>query len=89
MVKDIEQITPIVELLGEERVEKLKDQICEVIIDRVRADFDVWDKYICYPPDFNYLFEEAYEEIKNKLKKMYKDKLLEIATNAIDKLKND
>jgi 23S rRNA A1618 N6-methylase RlmF len=81
----IKEISPIVELLGEERVEKLKDGIMEIILEQVRDDLEHWDSYICYPPDFQDAFSEAYDEIRNKLKKMYKDKALEVATNAVNK----
>lgn len=82
----IKEISPIVELLGEERVEKLKDGIMEIILEQVRDDLAHWGSYICYPPDFQDVFSEAYDEICNKLKKLYKDKALEVATNAVNKL---
>ena len=65
-INEIKEISPIIELLGEKRVEELKDKICEVIIDRVKNDLELWDRYICYPPDFNYVFDEAYEDVKKK-----------------------
>lgn len=85
-IERINEITPIVELLGEKRVEELKDRICDVIIKRVEEDFDAWERYICYPPDFNYIFDEAYESIEKKLKKMYVDKVLEVAQKTVENM---
>lgn len=84
MEKQIKEISPMIELLGEERVENLKDKICEVILDRVRDDLDSWDRYICYPPDFSDIFDEAYNDIRKKLKKLYSEKALEVAEKAVN-----
>lgn len=81
---DLKEISPITELLGEERVEKLKDGICEAILDRVKNDLEHWDEYLVYPPDFTNVFGEAYESIEKKLKKIYTDKALEVAQKAVN-----
>lgn len=81
----IDNASPIIKMLGEERVEKLKDGIMEIILEQVRDDLEHWDTYICYPPDFQDAFSEAYDEIRNKLKKLYKDKALDVAANAVNK----
>ena len=85
-IEKIQEISPIVELLGEERVEKLKDRICDAIVDRVVDDLEHWSEYICYPPDFADIFGEAYESIEKKLKKMFADKALEVAKNAVENM---
>ena len=80
---DLKEISPIVELLGEERVDKLKDGICKAILEQVEWDLEHWGEYLVYPPDFTHIFDEAYESIEKKLKKIYTDKALEVAHTCI------
>ena len=83
---DLKEISPIVELLGEERVDKLKDGICEAILEQVKWDLEHWGEYLVYPPDFEHIFGEAYESIEKKLKKIYTDKALEVAQKAVEQM---
>jgi len=83
---DLKEISPIVELLGEERVDKLKDRICAAIITQVERDLENWGEYLVYPPDFEHIFDEAYESIEKKLKKIYTDKALEVAQKAVEQM---
>lgn len=73
----METVNGLIELLGEKRVEKVKDEIAEVLIERLRDDLDSWGQYIFYPPDFSELFEQAVKEAEKKIKKIYVDKLVE------------
>ncbi len=71
------------EWLGAERVEHLKDMIVEKIIKQVEEDLrEQFDLTI----DGGFILEisnDALEEVSKKIKKMYKDKYLEVAEQAI------
>ena len=71
------EISAIVELLGEKRVEKLKDEIVDILIERLREDLNDYGEYIFYPPDYSELMETAVKEAEKKIKKIYVDKLVE------------
>ena len=73
----MESVNALVELLGETRVEKLKDEIVEVLIEKLRDDFDSWKEYIFYPPDYSEIMEQAVKKAENKIEKIYVDKLVE------------
>ena len=74
------------EWLGAERVEHLKDMIVEKIINQVEEDLrEQFDLTI----DGGYILEisnDALEEVSKKIKKMYKDKYLEVAEQAIARI---
>ena len=76
----------LAEWLGAERVEHLKDMIVEKIINQVEEDlreqFDLTIDGGCILEISN----DALEEVSKKIKKMYKDKYLEIAEQAIANL---
>lgn len=71
-------------LLGEERVEKIKDAIMDLIIERVREDLSDYDSYIFYPPDWNDDLAIAYEKAKKKSLKMYEAAILEMNKKDIE-----
>lgn len=77
----------LAEWLGAERVEHLKDMIVEKIINQVEEDLrEQFELTI----DGGYILEistEAIEEVSKKIKKMYKDKYLEVAEQAIANIK--
>ena len=76
------------EWLGAERVEHLKDMIVEKILNQVEEDLrEQFDLTI----DGGLIIDasnEAFEEVSKKIKKMYKDKYLEVAEQAIARLNN-
>ena len=76
-------INALIELLGEERVEKLKDQLVCILIERIRDDFDTWDKYLFYPPDYEEIIEQAVKEAEKKIRKMYVDHMVNKAKEKI------
>lgn len=71
-------------LLGEERVDKIKDAIMDLIIQRVQEDLSDYDSYIFYPPDWNEDLEIAYEKAKKKSLKMYEAAILEKTKKDIE-----
>ena len=75
------------EWLGDERVEDLKDRIAEKILNQIESDLrDQYDLTI----DVGLIKDisnDAFEEVSKKIKKMYKDKYLEVAEQAIANIK--
>ena len=71
------------EWLGAERVEHLKDMIVEKIINQVEEDLREQFDLTIDGRSILALSDEAFEEVSKKIKKMYKDKYLEIAEQAI------
>jgi hypothetical protein len=84
----MEKINALVELLGEERVDKLKDEIIEVLIEKLRDDLESWKGYIFYPPDYEDIINQAIEEAETKIKKMYVDYYVQQATEKFEEYKN-
>lgn len=78
----------LINLLGEENIEELKKKIAEIIVERVEDDMRDYDKYLLYPPDMRDMIKEAMESVDKKLSKMYKDAVIEVNQNYIDKMKN-
>ena len=77
----------LITLLGEDNVENIKKSITRIIIDRVRSDLDDYSNYLIYPPDIQEMVDGAVEDNYKKLSKMYKDAVLEINKDYIEKLK--
>lgn len=72
------ELKEIIGLLGEKNVEKLKDGITDLILNRIEEEIN--DTY-SYFIDTEYIFEEVCneikEEVKDKMKDMYMKKLKE------------
>lgn len=78
----------LINLLGEENVTELKKKIAEAIVDQVRYDMESYGEYLIYPPDMQDMVKEAMESTDKKVAKMYKDAVIEINRDYIDKMKN-
>ena len=85
----MERINALIELLGETRVEKLKDQIVEVLIEKLHDDFDSWKEYIFYPPDYGGIMEQAVKDAEKKIKKIYVNKLVEKGLAQLKEKENE
>lgn len=77
----------LISLLGEENVEELKKKIAQVIVERVEDDMRDYDRYLLYPPDMRDMIKETMESVKTKVAKMYKDAVIEINQDYINKMK--
>lgn len=77
----------LISLLGEENVKKLKDRITDMLIERVRDDLDTYGEYLIYPPDIQATMDEAVEDTYTKVLKMYKNAVLDINKDYIEKMK--
>lgn len=80
-------ISKLVELLGEENAEELKKKIAQLIVERVEDDMRDYDRYLLYPPDMRDMIKETMESVEKKVAKMYKDAVIEVNQNYIDKMK--
>lgn len=77
-------------LIGEDNVEDIKKRIADIIVSSVEDDVKYYKKqsYVFYPPDYiKGIAEEAFEEVEKKIKKMYKDAMLDVAQKSVEKYK--
>ena len=81
------ELNSIIAVLGEENAEKLKENIVQLIINQVEDDLHNYSEYLLYPPDMRTLINEAMESTEKKVAKMYKDAIIEINQDYINKMK--
>lgn len=82
----VEEISPLTEFLGAERVSDLKDKVCTLILEQVESDLRERDRYVLiYSDDIRDIVEEALGEVKNKIKKQFKEEFLAITNEALSK----
>lgn len=77
-------------LIGEDNVEDIKKRIADIIVSAVEDDIKYYKKqsYVFYPPDYiKGIAEEAFDEAEKKIKKMYKDAMLDVAQKSVEKYK--
>lgn len=75
-------------LIGEDNVEDVKKRIADIIVSSVEDDVKYYKKqsYVFYPPDYiKGIAEEAFDEVEKKIKKIYKDAMLDIAQRSVEK----
>lgn len=77
----------LIELLGEENVERIKSSISDMLIRRMEDDLEDYGGYILYPPDIQDTVADTVESVKKKIEKMYKTAIIEINQEYIDKMK--
>lgn len=85
----IENINPLVEFLGAERVEDLKDKVCEMILNQIQQDLEDSYDFIITTSDVTEIAMEALEEITPNLKKKFSKAYSNMADEYINKLKGD
>lgn len=77
-------------LIGEDNVDDIKKQIANIVVQAVQKDFSEYQKssYIFFPPDYiKGIAEEAFDEVEKKIKKIYKDAMLDVAERSVQKYK--
>lgn len=77
-------------VIGQDNVEGVKKRISGIIVSAVEDDIRYYKKqsYVFYPPDYiKGIAEEAFEEVEKKIKKMYKDAMLDVAERSVEKYK--
>lgn len=83
-------LSALASLIGEDNVVDIKKRISNIIVSAVQDDVRVYQKqsYLFYPPDYiEGIAEEAFEEVEKKIKKMYKDAILDVALRSVEKYK--
>lgn len=86
-----DRLAPLERLLGKENVEEIKTAITRLIIESVEDDISDYKQhnYVFYPPEYiKGIAEEAFDEVENKIKKMYKDAMLDVAARSVEKYKD-
>lgn len=85
----MENFQGIIALLGEENVERLKERIVDLIVDRIRDDLEVFDDFVVYPPDYSSLFKscvyDALENVKTKITDDIQKRIFDEIANFGDK----
>lgn len=82
------EINGLISLLGEENVEELKKGLARLILEQAETDLKSYSEYLLYPPDMRNIIKDAMESTDKKVSKMYKDAVIEINQDYIDKMKN-
>ena len=81
----VDEISPLTEFLGAERVDDLKDKVCQLILDQVESDLRVRSDYVLiYEEDIRQIAEEALEEVKAEAKKKIMAKYQAIVDKALE-----
>ena len=84
----MDDISPLVAFLGEDRADKLKDRVCDLIINRIEQDMNEQDKYMfIWNEDFEEVVDAAKKKCRSKMQKMFEEKYLKIAQRAVDNVK--
>lgn len=78
----------LIAVLGEENVDALKKRLADLIIEHARDELENYGDYLLYPPDMTDLIKETMTDVEKKVAKMYKDAVIEINKDYIDKMKN-
>lgn len=81
------ELDTLVSVLGAENVDDLRKGIKELLLDKLRDDLYDYSEYLISPPDIKGVVEETVEKTKKQLMKMYKDAVIEINQDYIDKMK--
>lgn len=81
----VSEISPLTEFLGAERVDDLKDKVCQLILDQIESDLRVRSDYVLiYEKDIRQIAEEALEEVKAEAKKKIMAKYQAIVDKALE-----
>ena len=86
--KTKENLSALECLLDAENVDDVKKRIANLIVERVRRDINDYDYYLFYPEDYSDTIDEAFKKVEKKIKKMYTDAMLEVATESVERFKD-
>ena len=76
----MENLTNIINLLGEENAQRLRDGITDLLLHQVERDIE--DKY---QYDYIIAFDSLFEEVKEKIEEEFKEKAVEKYRERMDK----
>ena len=82
------EIKGLISLLGEENVEELKKGLIKLLLEQAESDLKDYGEYLLYPPDMQNIIKDAMENTGKKVSKMYKDAVIEINQDYIQKMKD-
>ena len=82
------EINGLISLLGEENTEELKKGIVRLILEQAERDLRECSEYLLYPPSMQSIIMDAMESTEKKVSKMYKDAVIEINQDYINKMKD-
>jgi len=82
-----DNISALAQVLGEENVADLRKKLVDILIQKAEDDLDAYSEYLLYPPDFRDLVKDAMDATRKKVEKMYKDAMIDIHQDYIDKMK--
>lgn len=82
------EINGLISLLGEENAEELKKGLVKILLEQVESDLQNYSEYLLYPPDMRDIIKDAMESTDKKVSKMYKDAVIEINQDYIQKMKD-
>ena len=74
--------------MGEKNVEELKKNLVRLILEQAERDLKEYGEYLLYPPSMKSIIMDAMESTEKKVSKMYKDAVIEINQDYINKMKD-
>lgn len=82
-------INPLVEFLGAERVDVLKDKVVEMLLNKIEEDLDEATQYqfIINDDEVAEIVSEAMNGVKEKIKQKLEAKYMALAEEAISKIR--
>ena len=80
-------IGALVQVLGEENVADLRKKLVDILIEKAESDLEDYSEWLLYPPDFRELINDAVNMTYKKVAKMYRDAIIDINQDYINKMK--
>ena len=82
-------INPLVEFLGPERVELMKDKVVELLLNKIEDDLEEATQYqfIIDDGEVSEIVSEAINGVKEKIKQKLEAKYMALAEEAISKIR--
>ena len=79
----MEKVLEVAKLLGEENVEKIKNSVTDLLIDRCREELEDMAIWVV---DYERMFDEIEEEVRAIMKEKIMNKYLEMAEGKFSEL---
>ena len=80
-------ISALAQVLGEENVFNLRKKLVDILIEKAESDLEDYSEWLLYPPDFRVLINDAVDTTYKKVAKMYRDAIIDINQDYINKMK--
>ena len=79
----MEKVLEVAKLLGEENVERIKNSVTDLLIDRCREELDDMSIWVV---DYERMFDEIEEEVRAIMKEKIMNKYIEMAEGKFSEL---